>query len=57
MDELREALAFEIGDRDRKENGNSATAIIDCCLSFVTYEKSTGIVRFLYPSVPRWLKS
>jgi ankyrin repeat protein len=57
MDELREALAFEIGDRDRKENGNSATAIIDCCLSFVTYEKSTGIVRFLHPSVPRWLKS
>lgn len=55
MDQLREALAVEIGDRDRKENGNSGTAVIDCCLSFVTYEKSTGIVRFLHPSVPRWL--
>jgi len=55
MDELREALAVKIGDRHHKENSNSAAAIIDCCLGLVTYEKSTGIIRFIHPSVRRWL--
>jgi hypothetical protein len=56
MEELREALVVERNDHDRKDNDNSAISIVDCCLSFITHDESTGEVRFIHPSVHRWFQ-
>ena len=54
MTQLLEAL--EIGDNDRHLGAieNTAANIIDCSLSFVAHDQSTGDVRFIHPSVQRW---
>ena len=54
MDELCQALAVEDGHHSPESNGQSATSIVDSCLSFVTHDQSTGEVRFIHPSVQRW---
>jgi len=54
MKELREALVVEDGDHDQREDAISADSIIDCCLSFITHDHN-GEVRFIHPSVQRWL--
>jgi Ankyrin repeats (3 copies)/Ankyrin repeat len=52
--ELREAVLIEDGDRDVREDIINDLTIMDCCLSFITYDH--GTVRFIHPSVQRWLK-
>ena len=56
MDELRQALVVEDTHRALKSSGKTATSIVDCCLSFITHDQSTGGVRFIHPSVQRWFK-
>ena len=56
VDELGHALAVEIGDTTLRGEGKSGTAIVDCCLSFVTHDQCTGHVRFMHPSVQRWFE-
>jgi hypothetical protein len=54
MEELSEALVVEDGDHDPREDAINAVGIIDCCLSFITHDHTTGQVRFIHPSVERW---
>jgi len=54
MEELCDALSIEDNDHDRKDNYIDAIDIVDCNLSFVTHDESTGEVRFIHPSVERW---
>jgi hypothetical protein len=56
MEELREALAVQDGDKELQRNENSPTSNVECCLSFITHDQSTGEVRFAHPSVQRWFK-
>jgi len=56
MEELREALVIEAGDHELRRNENSSASIVECCLSFVAFDPSTGEVRFVHPSVQRWFK-
>src|SRR5277367_2592683 len=57
MEELREALAVEDGDSELPKNENSPASIVECCLSFVNHDQSTGEVRFVHPSVQRWFQN
>jgi hypothetical protein len=54
MDELREALDVEEG---HTSIGLDDTDIIEMCQSFVIHEESSGIVRFIHPTVQEFLKS
>jgi hypothetical protein len=58
MDELLEALCVKEWqldiDRNRKFN---AADIVQMCQSLVVYEESSGIVRFIHPTVQEFLKS
>jgi GPI inositol-deacylase, winged helix domain len=58
MDELLEALYVKEWqadiDRDRKFD---AVDIVRMCQSLVVHEKSSGVVRFIHPTVQEFLKS
>jgi len=54
MDELRTALAVEVGDKRPADEEYGGGDIIDCCLSLITHELTTGVVGFIHPSVRRW---
>jgi hypothetical protein len=56
MDELRAALVVEDEDTELRDEAESASSIVDCCLSFIAHDLNTGEVRFIHPSVQRWLK-
>lgn len=53
MDELRVAVVVEDGDSEQRD-GEPATSIVDCCLSFIAHDSVTGKVSFVHPSVQRW---
>jgi hypothetical protein len=42
------------GDVALREDEVSARELVDCCLSFITHDLSTGKVHFIHPSVQRW---
>lgn len=56
MEELRGAIVVEDGDNKMLRNENSPTSIVECCLSFIAHNHSTGEVGFVHPSVQRWFK-
>jgi hypothetical protein len=58
MEELCEALAFEECSADIGGYMNFAPAnIIEMCQSLVMHEESSGIVRFIHPTVHEFLKA
>lgn len=56
MDELRAALVVEDEDIELRDEAETASSIVDCCLSFIAHDLNTGEVRFIHPSVQRWLR-
>jgi hypothetical protein len=54
MDELRGALAIEEGCKSSAGEEHRGDDIIDCCLSLITHDITTGQVRFIHPSVQQW---
>ena len=58
MIELREAVAVEDGYTDLEEDDlPDPSVIVECCCSLVTYEHTTGIVRFTHYTVAGFLES
>jgi hypothetical protein len=53
MEELRETLVVEDGDSELRDK-EAAANVVDCCLSLIAHDLSTGEVRFIHPSVQRW---
>ena len=58
MDELRDALSVEAGATNIDGDRKLVTAdIIEMCQSLVIHEESSGIIRFIHPTVQEFLKS
>lgn len=53
MEELQVAIVVEDEDSEPREKENAGT-IVDCCLSFIAHDSTTGKVGFIHPSVQRW---
>jgi hypothetical protein len=61
--ELCRFLAIEDELHERNTDRDDPSSIIDCCMSFITYNpgrihqgQSTSEVRFIHPSVQRWFE-
>lgn len=57
IDELREAVAFDLGDKEWNSNKVPRPAsLIGCCANLVVLDATDQCVRFAHPSVKQFLK-
>lgn len=58
MEELREAMVVEVGDtRLRPDHLDEPAFLVEECKSLITYDKSSGIIRFTHSTVQDFLQS
>lgn len=57
IDELREAVAFDLQDRARSPDKiPNSTSVIGCCANLVVLDATDGCIRFAHPSVKQYLE-
>src|SRR5579859_2918133 len=58
MDQLREAMVVQIGDTQLEQDCLDDPAfLVEECKSLITYDESSGIVRFTHSTVQDYLES